>query len=196
MVFNLSSSGLCNKFYIYDKDADTAINVANVVSSASATSSIEVATIESIRKKCDVIFSMLPNDIIIKAISTELLESGGGNKFIHISCSTISPTTSRALAVIFFPSIFSILYFLFFQELHEAKGHDFIASPVFARPDGIARKQATWLVAGKQPAKEKASILLASGGNVVDLGDDVGAANVVKLCGNFLIAVLNFMFSI
>jgi hypothetical protein len=31
--------------------------------------------------------------------------------------------------------------------------------------------------------------LLGPLGNVVDMGDDVGAANVVKLCGNFLIAV-------
>ena len=54
---------------------------------------------------------------------------------------------------------------------------------------GIARKQATWLLAGKSAPRARAAALLSSGGNVVDLGDDVGAANIVKLCGNFLIAV-------
>ena len=37
--------------------------------------------------------------------------------------------------------------------------------------------------------REVAQRLLSTKGTVVDMGDDVGAANVVKLCGNFLIAV-------
>ena len=86
---------------------------------------------------------------------------------------------------------------LFFcpQSTHNACGQDFITAPVFARPDGIARKQATWLVAGKSSPRSKAASLLSCGGNIVDMGDDVGAANIVKLCGNFLIAVRNYIIS-
>lgn len=38
-------------------------------------------------------------------------------------------------------------------------------------------------------AKKLAIDLLQSCGKTVDYGPDAGAANVVKLCGNFLIAV-------
>jgi 3-hydroxyisobutyrate dehydrogenase-like beta-hydroxyacid dehydrogenase len=46
------------------------------------------------------------------------------------------------------------------------------------------------MIAGETNGKILATDLLSSMGNVVDFGDDVGASNVVKLCGNFLIAVL------
>ena len=64
----------------------------------------------------------------------------------------------------------------------------FVASPVFARPDGLAKRQATWVIAGSNEGKELATLLLSSMGKCIDFGDDVGAANIVKLCGNFLIA--------
>ena len=54
---------------------------------------------------------------------------------------------------------------------------------------GIAKRQATWMLGGEETGRALAGSLLSSGGNIVDMGNDVGAANVVKLCGNFLIAV-------
>jgi 3-hydroxyisobutyrate dehydrogenase-like beta-hydroxyacid dehydrogenase len=54
---------------------------------------------------------------------------------------------------------------------------------------GIAKRQATWMLGGEESGRKIASALLTSLGNIVDMGEDVGAANVVKLCGNFLIAV-------
>lgn len=75
-------------------------------------------------------------------------------------------------------------------EQFSSRQSHFIAAPVFARPDGIAKRQATWMVAGKdESAKSVATSLLSEMGRVVDYGADVGASNVVKLCGNFLIAV-------
>ncbi len=44
---------------------------------------------------------------------------------LHISCSTVSPFTSRELAA-----------------LHAERQVGFVGAPVFARPDGVARKQA------------------------------------------------------
>ena len=45
------------------------------------------------------------------------------------------------------------------------------------------------MLGGAESSRHTAAALLSSLGNIVDMGDDVGAANVVKLCGNFLIAV-------
>ncbi len=115
---------------------------------------------------------MLPNDAIVSNVARELL-ANSTKPICHISCSTISPVTSRELAKVY----------------SEANGSLFIASPVFARPDGIARRQATWMVSGDAKGREVAEKILHPLGNVVDYGDDVGSANVVKLCGNFLIAV-------
>ena len=44
------------------------------------------------------------------------------------------------------------------------------------------------MVSGNQKGRLIATELLSSGGSIIDYGDDIGAANVVKLCGNFLIA--------
>lgn len=121
---------------------------------------------------------MLPNDAIVKDISRELFDSSGSHTaFTHISCSSVSPATSRALGT----------------QFKEA-GKSFIASPVFARPDGITRKEAIFMISGDDKGKELAQKLLLSSttcgaGRIVDYGEDPGSANVVKLCGNFLIAV-------
>jgi 3-hydroxyisobutyrate dehydrogenase-like beta-hydroxyacid dehydrogenase len=45
------------------------------------------------------------------------------------------------------------------------------------------------MISGDSKGRYVAAKILGSLGKVVDYGDDVGAANVVKLCGNFLIAV-------
>jgi 3-hydroxyisobutyrate dehydrogenase-like beta-hydroxyacid dehydrogenase len=74
--------------------------------------------------------------------------------------------------------------------LYQSKlNHHFISAPVFARPDGLSKRQATWMISGNAQGRDIAHNLLSSIGKTVDYGDDVGAANVVKLCGNFLIAV-------
>jgi hypothetical protein len=62
-------------------------------------------------------------------------------------------------------------------------------SPRTYRYAGIAKRQATWMLGGEEKGRQTAAALLTSLGNIVDMGNDVGAANVVKLCGNFLIAV-------
>lgn len=44
------------------------------------------------------------------------------------------------------------------------------------------------MISGESAGRKIAHEILSKLGNTVDYGDDVGAANVVKLCGNFLIA--------
>lgn len=93
---------------------------------------------------------------------------------LHVSCSTVSPFTSRALAA-----------------AHTARGVGFVGAPVFARPDGVEKKQAYFVVGGTGACAIEAAkpILLATGSQVFEFGrEDAGAGSVVKLCGNFLIA--------
>lgn len=95
---------------------------------------------------------MLPNDAIVENVATTLLQnSASKDTFTHISCSTVSPTTARGLAI-----------------AYKALNHQFISSPVFARPDGIAKKQAYWLVSGQPEGREKAGELLKNLGQVLE----------------------------
>lgn len=118
----------------------------------------------------DIIITILPNDLILKSV-TNLLVKNIRPQQIHISCSTVSPTTSRELA-----------------KLHEKNNSFFVSAPVFSRPDGMAKCQATIPISGNKNAVERIlPILQKTSKNMFLFGSDPGAANVVKLCGNYLI---------
>lgn len=132
-----------------------------------------VSDVKKIWKHAKIVVTMLPNDDILHSVTEEflpLLPAGA----LHISCSTVSPFTSRALAAI-----------------HTARGIHFVGAPIFARPDGVAKKQAYFVVGGTDPqAIERANpVLMATGAKVYKFsGEDAGAGSVVKCCGNYLIA--------
>lgn len=95
-----------------------------------------------------------------------------GRGGIHLSMSTVAPSTSRRLA-----------------EEHAKLGGAYIAAPVFGRPDAAKAKKLWMLQSGPAEAKSAARRLLeAMGQGIFDFGEDPGAANVAKLVGNFLIA--------
>ena len=95
-----------------------------------------------------------------------------GEGGLHISCSTISPATARELSA-----------------LHAERGERYLAAPVFGRGDAALAGMLRICVSGRPEARERARpVLDALGQAVFDFGDDPGAANVVKLCGNFMIA--------
>jgi 3-hydroxyisobutyrate dehydrogenase-like beta-hydroxyacid dehydrogenase len=98
----------------------------------------------------------------------EKLGAGG----IHISISTIAPTTAERLAG------------------HHAKHHvEYVASPVFGRPEAAAAAKLWVCVSGAEAAKERVRpILAAISQGIFDFGTTISSANVVKLCGNFMIA--------
>jgi len=168
MVANLSKEG--RKVVVFDASAEA---VMRTLEMPDLSPSVTSGSIADIAATCEVVFSMLPNDAIVSSVSDSLMSGSkeSGNTFLHISCSTISPSTARALAI-----------------KHTEAGIRLATSPVFARPDGISKRQATWMVGGAEADRRVTAELLGPLGNVVDMGDDVGAANVVKLCGNFLIA--------
>ena len=121
-----------------------------------------------------IVVSMLADDAALKALVTgpdaiaEHLAPDG----IHISMSTVSPATTRELAA-----------------YHASHGSVMVAAPVFGRPNAAQAKQLRICVSGSVEAKAKVKPLLeAMGQDVFDFGDNPGAANVVKLAGNFMIA--------
>jgi 3-hydroxyisobutyrate dehydrogenase-like beta-hydroxyacid dehydrogenase len=119
-----------------------------------------------------IVVTMLANDQVLEDVVNsegflEQLGTGG----IHLSMSTISPLTARKLA-----------------QLHALHGSIYLASPVFGRPDAAAAAKLFVCLAGEMAAKERVQpVLKAMSQAVFDFGEDVGAANIVKLCGNFLL---------
>ena len=93
---------------------------------------------------------------------------------IHISSSTISVALSEALA-----------------KVHAKAGQRFVAAPVFGRPDVAAVGQLFVITAGSADAIAAATPLFdAIGQKTFVVSETPKAANLVKLSGNFLIAVV------
>jgi 3-hydroxyisobutyrate dehydrogenase-like beta-hydroxyacid dehydrogenase len=152
---------------VYDVDQEQ-MNLVSKMGATAAKSSAEVA------QKAKTVISILPNDTVLNAVThgPDGLIANMQKDGIHISCSTVSPHTSRSLAV-----------------AHSLAGSQYVGAPVFARPDGLANKSGTWVVSGPEAGrKEAARILKHTCSAVYEFGDDVGSANVVKLGGNFMIA--------
>lgn len=98
----------------------------------------------------------------------ERLGSGG----IHLALSTVSPALARQLAV-----------------GHGERGAAYVAAPVFGRPDAAAAGKLWVVLGGDEEAKQRVrEVLPAFSQGSYDYGEDPGAANIVKLAGNFLIA--------
>lgn len=120
------------------------------------------------------VISSLANDQVLEEVvgtNQELLRRLGAGG-IHISTSTIAPETARRLT-----------------EGHKPFGVTYLAAPVLGRPDAAAAAKLWVFLSGPAEAKERARpVLQALGQGVFDLGEDSGAANVVKLACNFLIA--------
>jgi len=121
-----------------------------------------------------IVFTMVSDDRALDELCgaqpsfVECLGRGG----IHVSLSTIAPATSKRLA-----------------EQHRQHGVDYVDAPVFGRPEA-AKAARLWICAsGPSEARERIRPLLAAmGQKTFDFGEEVGTANVVKLCGNFMIA--------
>jgi 3-hydroxyisobutyrate dehydrogenase-like beta-hydroxyacid dehydrogenase len=121
-----------------------------------------------------IVFTMLADDRAIEELClgpgsfVEKLGSGG----VHVSLSTISPATARRLA-----------------EHHAKHKVEYVAAPVFGRPEAAAAKKLWVCTSGHAAPKTRVRPLLeAIGQGIFDFGEDAGAANVAKLCGNFMIA--------
>ncbi len=118
-----------------------------------------------------VVVSILSDDRAVEAVADDRLIEALGPGGLHISMSTIAPSTSEKLA-----------------EHHARAGVAYVAAPVFGRPAAAAAAKLWVCTSGPAAAKERARpIFDAVGQGVHDFGETVGAANVVKLAGNFLL---------
>ncbi|MGY4691769.1 NAD(P)-binding domain-containing protein [Salibacterium sp. K-3] len=99
---------------------------------------------------------------------------------IHISMGTVLPETAKKIAA-----------------MHAQHGSAYVEAPIFGRPEAVADKRLWIPYTGSRQAKERVQpILKAMGGQgLFDFREEVGAATIVKLVGNFLIVFLHDLLS-
>jgi 3-hydroxyisobutyrate dehydrogenase-like beta-hydroxyacid dehydrogenase len=164
MAFNLLKQGVELAIYNRSKEKTTSLVEAGAKLLNHPSDAFKFAPIA---------FSMVANDQALEEITegpNGLLESAHPD-CIHVSSSTVAPATTHKLML-----------------QHQEKGVQFIAAPVFGRPDAAARQELWICMAGNQAAKKKALPLLnMMGKKVYDFGDKPESANVVKLAANFML---------
>lgn len=124
--------------------------------------------------RADVVFTMLADDRAVESVtfgeSGILAHLQPGS--VHISSSTISVDLSQKLAA-----------------AHEKQNQQFIAAPVFGRPEAAAAGKLIVVVAGRTDAIDRCTPLFdVVGQRTFRFGVQPSAANLIKLSGNFLIA--------
>jgi 3-hydroxyisobutyrate dehydrogenase-like beta-hydroxyacid dehydrogenase len=166
IALNLIDCG--HTLYVYNRTASKAIPLA-------AKGAIVCDSIASLAQQCGIVFTIVSDDAALKNICEG--ENGLLNHLqkesIHISMSTILPRTAAELAL-----------------LHRQHSQHYLASPVFGRPEAAVESKLNFTISGDEKIRKQVEPLLkdAGGVNVWDFGDNISAANTIKLCGNFLIA--------
>jgi len=132
----------------------------------------------SVAEACrgDAVLTMLADDA---ALESMVFGEGGvlrslAHGGVHISLSTISVAMSDRLAA-----------------EHARAGQEFVAAPVFGRPEAAEAGKLAIVAAGKNAVVERCKPLWdAVGQKLLIIGEHQSKANVVKLTGNFLIATV------
>lgn len=118
-----------------------------------------------------IVITVLADDKSLEAVADDHFCAALGDGGIHLSLSTLLPATSESLA-----------------ERHRKFGVTYLGSPVFGRPEAAAARKLWVCVSGPAGAKDRARpVLQAIGQGIFDFGENPGAANVMKLAGNFVI---------
>ena len=120
-----------------------------------------------------IVVTMLADDDAVESvvIGERGLAAQLGAGGVHISMSTIAPATASRLA-----------------QIHLEAGNIYVGAPVFGRPENAELRQLVVCTSGPERAKARIRpILEAVGRAIFDFGEEPGAANVAKLCGNFLL---------
>jgi 3-hydroxyisobutyrate dehydrogenase-like beta-hydroxyacid dehydrogenase len=124
---------------------------------------------------CDAVVTSLPDDDVVAdvTLADEGLVRVLGRGAIHISMSTVSPGLSRRLA-----------------HQHELAGQSYVAAPVLGNPDLAKARKLFVVVSGTPSAVSRVSpVLDRLGQRLFLLGDDPGAANLMKVAANALTAL-------
>lgn len=116
--------------------------------------------------------SCLANDEAVEAVCSDDFLQALGPGGVHISMSTISPTTAEKLS-----------------RRHAGYGVDYVAAPVLGRPDFVKARSQRFLLSGPPASCERAQPILESlGSQVFPLGEEPRAAHAAKLAFNYTIA--------
>jgi 3-hydroxyisobutyrate dehydrogenase-like beta-hydroxyacid dehydrogenase len=124
----------------------------------------------------EAVFTMLSDDHALEEVTYgagKLLESLPAGS-VHLSASTISVQLSRRLT-----------------DAHREKRQQYLAAPVFGRPEAAAAAKLFVVAGGPQSQIERCQPLFdAIAQKTFVAGDEPAMANVVKLAGNFLITTM------
>ncbi len=165
IVHNLLRAG--NKLVVYNRSREKA--------EALAKDGAQIADSPAgVAKDADVVFTMLSDDYAAEQVvfGDQGLISGLKKGAAHISNSTIGKAFALRLAA-----------------AHHERNQSFLSAPVFGRPEAAEAKKLIVAVAGDQQVVEKFRPLLDSiGRKTVVVGSEPWQANLVKICGNFMIA--------
>jgi 3-hydroxyisobutyrate dehydrogenase-like beta-hydroxyacid dehydrogenase len=119
-----------------------------------------------------VVFTMLANDEAVERVVfgvDGVLASSA--RPIHVSMSTISVALAERLT-----------------EAHAAAGGDYVSAPVFGRPEAAKAAKLAVVAAGdEKPLSVCAALFAAIGQRTFKVGAEPKMANVIKLCGNFML---------
>ena len=162
---NLIADG--HEVTVYDISAER----RTLLTSAGARAANELADLAG----CEAVLTSLPNDDVLSAVTSKPggLIASLARGAIHISTSTISPALARRLS-----------------EQHREAGQGYVASPVLGNPDLAHTRELFIIGAGAEPWLDTALPLMQRlGQRVFRLGDDPGAANLMKLAANVLTAL-------
>lgn len=153
--------------YVYNRTAAKAQPLADK-------GAVICTSVKELAAMCDIVFSIVSDDAALNHITlgpdgiAANLRPGG----VHISMSTILPSTSNAL-----------------QAAHREYSNHYVAAPVMGRPEAARARKLNFLVSGDGDAIAIAKPFLQDAGavNTWEFGAEPGAANTAKLCSNYLI---------
>jgi 3-hydroxyisobutyrate dehydrogenase-like beta-hydroxyacid dehydrogenase len=123
--------------------------------------------------KAGVVLTMLADDSALGAVleGDDGILAGLPPGGLHVSMSTIGHGLSEDLA-----------------RWHAGLGQHYVAAPVFGRPEAAAAAKLFVAAAGPADQIDRAEPLFqAMGQRLFRLGEQAAQANIVKLCGNFMI---------
>ena len=120
-----------------------------------------------------VVVSVLWDDESLeRVVRSEGFLSRLGPGGVHVSMTTVSPEMAKRMAA-----------------AHAEHGSVYVEATVFGRPEAAINRQLLVPIAGPEAEKARVKPLISAMGaeGIFDFGQEIGAASLVKLIGNFLI---------
>lgn len=165
MARNLLRAG--HQLTVYNRTASRADSLASAGARIAATPGEAVAGAEAV-------ITMVADDQALMQLAfgeagfLQSLPTGS----VHISMSTIGVAFARTLA-----------------DMHASAQRAFVSAPVLGRPEAAAVAKLLIIAAGPEAILDRCRpIFSVLGQKTIVISTDPPAANVIKLCGNFLIA--------